>query len=77
MKAKNKRRHKCPVCGKLTFNKSVCSQACYHKQRKESSTTSTNKIPLDNRNLCGKCKKPMPMDRYSMYCEECEMHLED
>lgn len=68
--------HKCPVCGKKTTNKNVCSRECYYKSLKTKPSIGTLKIQnLDGRNLCHQCKKEMPMDRYSMYCEECELMI--
>lgn len=71
--------HPCPICGKMTENKGCCSKECYHQQMKmrSSGRTTSELDKLDNTNRCHQCKKPMPLDRYSMYCEECEMHIEE
>lgn len=70
--------HKCPVCGKLTTNAMFCSRKCRGVDLKKYVSKGTLKIKdLDGRNLCAQCKKEMPLDRYSMYCEECEMHIEE
>lgn len=68
----------CPICGKETTGKKFCSRECYYDSLKKQSHTVTEKLgALDNRNLCAQCGKEMPIDRYSMYCEECEMHIEE
>lgn len=71
--------HPCPVCGKMTTNPKMCSKECVRKSFKMRSSTGRDKklSELDNTNRCAQCKKPMPLDRYSMYCEECEMHIEE
>lgn len=69
--------HPCPVCGKMTTNKTVCSRECHYKAMSTKSTTGTQKIALSNQNICAQCKRPMPINRYSMYCEECELHIEE
>ena len=71
--------HPCPICGKMTTNPKLCSRECVNKSFKMKSSTGKDKklSALDNSNICRQCKKPMPLDRYSMYCEECEMHLEE
>jgi hypothetical protein len=69
--------HPCLICGKMTTNNKFCSNACFLKDRKTNLTHVTEKIKLDNRNICHQCKKVMPADRYSMYCEECELLIED
>lgn len=69
--------HPCPVCGKMTTNKVVCSRSCQAIRLKTHNSKPTLKIKdLDGTNYCAQCHKPMPVDRYSMYCEECEMHIE-
>ena len=67
----------CPECGKPTKRK-YCSKECFHAALKKKSPKATNLLAqYDNTNICYQCKKPMPMDRYSMYCEECELMIED
>ena len=66
--------HACPVCGKMTTNPKMCSRGCYTASLKLNGTTSTLKLgALDNTNRCRQCGCVMPTDRYSMYCEACEM----
>lgn len=69
--------HPCPICGKMTTNKNFCSKDCFFMDKRVNLVHVTEKIKLDNRNICHQCKKPMPADRYSMYCEECELHIEE
>lgn len=70
--------HKCPVCGKLTTNRFVCSRKCRGKTLKNKTYLRKDKFGgLDDTNRCAQCHQPMPQDRYSMYCEECEMHIEE
>ena len=74
----NKQEHPCPVCGKMTTNKSVCSKKCHYQTLKKQTYTRKGKFEgLDDTNRCAQCHKVMPIDRYSMYCEECEMHIEE
>lgn len=69
--------HACPICGKMTTNPSVCSRECYSKKLKLKGTKNTLKLAsLDNTNRCAQCGAIMPTDRYSMYCEACELHIE-
>lgn len=68
--------HQCPVCGTPT-KKKFCSKQCFYDSLRKKSHTVTEKLgSLDNTNRCWQCGKPMPLDRYSAYCEDCEMHLE-
>lgn len=70
--------HPCPVCGKMTKNKKVCSLKCHYKTLKNHPHGYKNKFAaLDDTNRCAQCGEPMPIDRYSMYCEACEMHIEE
>lgn len=74
----SKQEHPCPVCGKMTSNKNTCSQKCYYESLKKKTHPYKNKFEgLDDTNRCAQCHKVMPIDRYSMYCEECEMHIEE
>ena len=74
----DKKEHACPVCGKMTTNKNTCSQKCYYQTLKNRTYNRQNKFDgLDDTNRCAQCHKAMPADRYSMYCEECEMHIEE
>lgn len=74
----DKKEHACPVCGKMTTNKNACSQKCYYETLKNRTYTRKDKFEgLDDTNRCAQCHKAMPADRYSMYCEECEMHIEE
>lgn len=68
--------HPCPVCGKMT-EKKFCSKECFYDSLRKKSHTATEKkwADLDNTNRCWQCGKPMPIDRYSAYCEECEMQI--
>jgi predicted nucleic acid-binding Zn ribbon protein len=67
--------HKCPVCGELTTKK-FCSQRCYWDSLKQKSQKSTTDLAAyDNTNRCFQCGKVMPLNRYSAYCEECEMRI--
>ena len=69
--------HPCPVCGTPT-KKKFCCQRCYGdylRAKANAPKSTTNLAVYDNTNRCFKCNKPMPLDRYSAYCEECEMHL--
>lgn len=70
--------HPCPVCGKMTSNKKVCSKKCHYESLKKKTYKRKDKFEgLDDTNRCAQCHKVMPIDRYSMYCEECEMHIEE
>lgn len=70
--------HPCPVCGKMTTNPKMCSKECVAASLKDKARMGKDKLKtLDDSNICRQCKKPMPLDRYSMYCEECEMHIEE
>jgi predicted nucleic acid-binding Zn ribbon protein len=70
--------HPCPVCGKLTKNNSVCSRECHHARQRQKTHLFKNKFAaLDDTNRCAQCGEVMPIDRYSMYCEACEMHIEE
>ena len=73
-----KKEHACPVCGKMTTNSKYCSKECHYQDLKRKTYTRKDKFKdLDDTNRCAQCHKVMPIDRYSMYCEECEMHLEE
>lgn len=75
---KNKPKHPCPVCGKMTSNAMMCSRRCAALNMLGKAKLGTQKLAqFDDSNICRQCKKPMPPDRYSMYCEECEMHIEE
>ena len=70
--------HPCPVCGKMTTNPKMCSKECVSIALKNKPRSGTDKLKmLDDSNICCQCKKPMPLDRYSMYCEECVMNIEE
>lgn len=74
-KTNGKKLHPCPVCGRETENK-YCSKECYYDSLRKVSHTVTEKLGmLDNTNRCWQCGKEMPIDRYSAYCEECEMQV--
>ena len=70
--------HPCLVCGKMTTNAATCSRKCAATYMRGKAKLGTQKLAqFDDSNICRQCKKPMPPDRYSMYCEECEMHIEE
>ena len=70
--------HLCPVCGKETTNPKFCSKECFRKNVETKGSTGTLKLSsLDNTNRCRQCGCVMPLDRYSMYCEGCELLIVD
>lgn len=76
-KTKTNQEHPCAVCGKPTTNKVVCSEECRKKRLQTHNSKPTLKLTgLDGNNYCAQCHKIMPPDRYSMYCEECELLVE-
>lgn len=76
-KKRKDKKHPCAVCGKLTENKVVCSEECRRKRLQTHNFKPTLKLTgLDGNNYCAQCHKLMSPDRYSMYCEECEMLVE-